>query len=295
MYSFGQTFKITPIQHLRAVSTIANGGDLVTPHLVKALVDNDGNTVRTFEYETERQVISEATCDIIRDALINSTKNANVSGYNVISKTGTSQKQDTDADNDYISSCITFAPYEDPQIAIMILVDDPTTNNQIYGSLVAAPVISSVLTEVLPYLGIEPTSSNKVTFTISDYINMDTAQVKSEIESKNLKCVVKGSGATVTGQLPAPGTIIPEGGVIILYTDDEKPENTVRVPDVVGSSPSAANKSITNNNLNIAMTGIFNDNYADCKAISQSPAAGEYVAPGTVITVNFLYGDGGID
>ncbi|MDD4164909.1 MAG: penicillin-binding transpeptidase domain-containing protein [Eubacteriales bacterium] len=295
VYSFGQTFKITPIQHLRAVSTIANGGDLVTPHLVKALVDNDGNTVRTFEYETERQVISEATCDIIRDALINSTKNANVSGYNVISKTGTSQKQDTDADNDYISSCITFAPYEDPQIAIMILVDDPTTNNQIYGSLVAAPVISSVLTEVLPYLGIEPTSSNKVTFTISDYINMDTAQVKSEIESKNLKCVVKGSGATVTGQLPAPGTIIPEGGVIILYTDDEKPENTVRVPDVVGSSPSAANKSITNNNLNIAMTGIFNDNYADCKAISQSPAAGEYVAPGTVITVNFLYGDGGID
>ncbi len=295
VYSFGQTFKITPIQHLRAVSTIANGGDLVTPHLVKALVDNDGNTVRTFEYETERQVISEATCDIIRDALINSTKNANVSGYNVISKTGTSQKQDTDADNDYISSCITFAPYEDPQIAIMILVDDPTTNNQIYGSLVAAPVISSVLTEVLPYLGIEPTSSNKVTFTISDYINMDTAQVKSEIESKNLKCVVKGSGATVTGQLPAPGTIIPEGGVIILYTDDEKPENTVRVPDVVGSSPSAANKSITNNNLNIAMTGIFNDNYAGCKAISQSPAAGEYVAPGTVITVNFLYGDGGID
>lgn len=295
VYSFGQTFKITPIQHLRAVSTIANGGDLVTPHLVKALVDNDGNTVQTFEYETERQVVSENTCDIIKEALINSTPNANVSGYNVISKTGTSEKRDTAVENDYISSCITFAPYEDPQIAIMILVDDPTTKNQIYGSLVAAPVISKVLTEVLPYLGIEPTSSNTVTVTLENYVGKESTVAKSELEAKKVKCVIKGSGTTVTEQLPIAGTIIPEGGVVILYTGDEKPANTVRVPDVTSSTPSAANTTITNNNLNIAMMGIFNKNYSDCKAISQSPAAGEYVAPGTVITVTFLYDDVGID
>lgn len=288
VYSFGQTFKVTPLQHIRAVSTIANGGNLVVPHAVKALVDNDGNVVKTYEYETDRQVVSSETCEKILKTLTNSTKNASVSGYNVVSKTGTSQKQDTVPDNDYISSCVTFAPAEDPQIAILVLVDDPTSG-QYFGSAVAAPIVSNILTEVLPHLGIAPNTDEETTVTVPDYVGKTAESAKQLIEAAGLKCVIRGEGENVINQLPAKDTVISSDGVIILYTEGAEISANVKVPDVLGKSPTAAIKALINSNLNVSVKGIFNGDYTNCKVVAQSVTAGEYVLPGTVIELEFLY------
>ncbi len=288
VYSFGQTFKVTPLQHIRAVSTIANGGHLVVPHAVKALVDDNGNVVKTFEYETDRQVVSTETCEKILTSLTNSTKNAAVSGYNVVSKTGTSEKRDTVRTDDYISSCVTFAPAEDPQIAILVLVDEPT-QGQHFGSAVAAPIVSNILTEVLPHMGIAPNTKGEETVAVSDYIGKTAADVKMLLESSGLKCVVRGSGDKVVNQLPAPGTVITTDGVIILYTEGAEITANVTVPDLRGKSPTAAIKALINANLNVSVSGIFNGDLTNCKVVSQSVTPGQLVLPGTVIELEFLY------
>ena len=288
VYSFGQTFQVTPLQHIRAVSTVANGGYLVVPHAVKALVDNDGNVVKTFEYETDRQVVSTDTCNKIITTLTNSTKNAAVTGYNVVSKTGTSQKQSTVRPDDYISSCVTFAPAEDPQIAILVLVDDPTSG-QYFGSAVAAPIVSNILTEVLPHLGIKPNTDEETTVTVPNYSNKSIEEAKAQIEALGLKCVVKGNGDTVAAQLPEAGTVIHTDGVVILYTEGSSFTANVAVPNVINDSPANAIRKLINANLNVKISGIFNDDHNNCRVISQSVNAGEYVLPGTVIELEFLY------
>ncbi len=289
VYSFGQTFKVTPLQHIRAVSAVANGGHLVVPHTVKSLLDNDGNVVKTFEYESDRQVISTETCNRIITALTNSTKNASVTGYNIVSKTGTSEKRDTERTDDYISSCVSFAPAEDPQIAILVLVDEPT-GGQHFGSAVAAPIVSNILTEILPHLGIAPNTSEKTTVTVPDYSGKSVAEAKKDIEENlGVKCVVRGEGDTVVKQLPAAGTVIYSSGVVILYTEDTNISPNVTVPNLMGMTPTSAIKALINSNLNISIKGIFNDDYTNCRVNAQSVPAGDKVLPGTVIEVEFLY------
>ncbi len=288
IYSFGQTFKVTPIQHIRAVSAVANGGHLVVPHAVKSLVDGDGNIVETFEYENDRQVISTETCDKIITALTNSTKNASVSGYNIVSKTGTSEKRDTVREDDYISSCVSFAPAEDPQIAVLLLIDDPT-GGQHFGSAVAAPVVSNILSEVLPHLGITPDTQEDNNFTVPDYRGKNAEEIKQQLEAIGIKCIVRGDGDNVLTQLPEASTVITKDGVVILYTEGAEVTADVTVPDVMGKSPSAAIKSILNSNLNVSINGIFNGDYNNCEVVSQSIQPGEKVLPGTVIVIEFLY------
>ncbi len=288
IYSFGQTFKVTPIQHIRALSAVANGGHLVVPHTVKSLVDSEGNVVKTFEYQTDRQVISSETCDKILKSLTNSTKNACVTGYNVVSKTGTSEKRDTTQEDDYISSCITFAPAEDPQIAILVLVDDPTMG-QYFGSAVAAPVVANILTEVLPHIGIAPDTDGEDNVTVPPLNGKTMDAAKKALEDAGIKCVVRGSGSVVYEQLPKEGSVISKDGVVILYAEDAEVQADARVPDLIGATPSVAIQRLINSNLNISIKGIFNDDYTNCSVVSQSVPANEYVLPGTVIEIEFLY------
>ena len=290
IYSFGQTFKVTPIQHIRAISAVANGGYLVVPHTVKSLVDDDGNVVKTFEYEADRQIISSETCSKILKALTNSTKNASVDGYNIVSKTGTSEKRDTVRDDDYISSCVSLAPAEDPQIAILVLVDDPT-QGQHFGSAVAAPIVSNILKEVLPHLGIERNSEEEATLNVQNYVGKNAEKVREDLEEEHpdLKVVIKGEGDVVTEQLPKEGTVVSAEGVIILYTEGAVIEADAKVPDVMGKTPSVAIKKLIDANLNVSISGIFNDDYSNCTVISQSVESGQYVLPGTTIQLEFLY------
>ncbi|MBR6776331.1 MAG: PASTA domain-containing protein [Clostridia bacterium] len=293
--SFGQGFKVTPIQHIRALCTIANGGYLVTPHLVNQIVDKDGNVVENIEYDVARQVVSSATCDVIMKALVNSTKNASVNGYNVVSKTGTSQKLDTvDDENDYVLSCVTFAPAEDPQIAILVLVDTPTiTNSTIFGSSIAAPIVSNVLSEVLPYMGILPTESGAdVMVTVKDYRGTDIDSAKFAIEEMGLKVHIKGNGTEVTDQLPRSGAELnTENGVVVLYTEGSNTSEMIVMPDLTNMSPTKVSETLSNRHLNISVDGIFNDNYTNSYVYSQSVPAGTLVAPGTIVHVEFRYNE----
>ena len=297
VYSFGQTFKITPLSLIRAVSAVANGGNLMQPRVVKALVDKKGNTVKEYEPEVVRQVNSVETSKVIMEFLdhgitMGSTKNAYVKGYSVGAKTGTSEKRDIRDDTLYIASCVAFAPTDDPEIAILIVIDEPT--GAYYGGTIAAPVVSAVLTEVLPYLGVETSTeeeeaeSNEIP--IEDYVGFGVSSAQTNIKNASLKYKVYGKGDVVLRQFPKKGTKLREGGVVVLYTDMEEYDKVI-VPDVVGQRPSTAMRSLINYNLNIKMEGAYRDGVDTTLATRQTPEAGTEVAPGALISVEFHHLD----
>jgi len=291
VYSFGQTFKVTMLQHIAASSAIANGGYLVTPHIGKYLTDDNGNVVKTFGTESKRQIVSEDVCNNILSYLVNSTKNACVSGYDVVSKTGTSEKRDTVREDDYVSSCITFAPAQDPQIAVLVTVDTPNTEFGYYGSVVAAPAVGKILTDVLPYLGISPDDTNSVVdmVTVREYIGMSIDEAKEAITELGLNYEIKGEGNVVVSQMPRSDVKVAAGGKVILYTGDASSEETVTVPDLYGSTPEAAIRSLLAKGLNVQVEGIFDGLTANCSVKMQSISAGTKVAPGTVVVITCRY------
>ena len=298
VYSFGQTFKVTPIQQICGVCAVANGGSLLKPHVVKALVDDDGNIVKSYDTTLVRRVNSEETSKTIMEYVMNginvgSTKNAYVKGYKIAAKTGTSQKRDKEG-NLYIGSCVAFAPADDPQIAILVGIDEPS-NGAYYGGVIAAPVVSNVLSEVLPYLNIEPSFTKEEAETLDvavpDYRGLSVENAKKNASSSGFSIKVIGKGNVVTEQLPRYGDRIPSEGVIVLYTDNAVPSESVTVPNVINYSPVQANKILINAGLNVKMEGSYREDVDGSIAVKQSPGAGENVKPGTVIEVEFRHMD----
>ena len=315
-YSFGQTFKTTPLQQLTAICSVANGGYLVTPHVLKEMADDEGNVIMTYEEEEKIQVLSEETCATLKQILAEGVstdggaKNAYVKGYSVAAKTGTSQKQDkyeyeydeegniTGYTRPYrIGSCVGFAPAEDPQIAVLIMVDEPT-NGTSYGSTVAAPYISKFLAAALPYLGIEPQYTEaelqNMEVTVSDLTGYSIEDACLYITNRKLEYKIIGDGDTVTTQVPAGGSrLSTENGVIYLYTDTEAPSDTVTVPNLIGMSATRCNQILVNSKLNVKIEGAQNyEEGVGATVIAQSPAAGTVVTPGTIVTVEFRHMDG---
>lgn len=300
VYSFGQTFKVTPIQHLSAIAAVANGGYLVTPHLMDKVIDDDGNVIDSYGTSEKRQILSEATCKTLAAILEEGVsgnggaKNAYVAGYAVAAKTGTSQKRDEADDSLRVGSCVAYAPADDPQVAVLILVDEPSAGSS-YGSVVAAPYVSKLLSYVLPYLGFEPQykegESASVESVVNDYTGLTLSTTVSLLEKNGFDYTIVGDGDSVTGQWPASGTIVSElSKKIVIYTNGDEPEATVKVPNVVGKTAEAANRLIMNENLNIRIDGAANyTSGSGATVISQSPAAGTLVPAGTVVTLEFMH------
>lgn len=298
VYSFGQTYKTTAIQQLCAISSIANGGYLVTPHILKEIVDDEGNVIKSFETEIKRQVVSSEVCATISDILEDGVsgdggaRNCRVKGYKVAGKTGTSEKIDKkdESGQSYlrVGSSVAYAPSDDPEVAAIIICDEPM-GGSVYGSVVAAPYISDLLSSVLPYLGYEPQYTEEelenIETGILDYTGYEVQVAKSSITNKGLKAIVVGDGATVVGQVPEAGSMLNrENGRVILYTDGaERDDNMVSVPDVTGKSAEAANRILTNAGLNVSIGGV--DDNADATVATQSVAPGTEVPEGTVIKV----------
>ena len=297
VYSFGQTFKITPIQQITAVSAVANGGYLMTPHLLREIVDDEGNVIQSYETDAVRQVVSTETCDtidwILEDGVSGNggAKNAYVKGYKVAAKTGTSQKQDKyDANGERsfrIGSCVAYAPADDAKIAALIMVDEPMKGS-VYGSVVAAPYVSKLLSFVLPYMGIEAQYTEeelkKIEISLSNYVGATVEASKADLGWRGIQYTIVGDGDKITAQVPAAGsTIFKDTGKLILYTGEEVPKNTVKVPDLVGKTAEAANRLLVNAGLNVSITGATNGDTAT--VISQTPAAGETVPSATVVTI----------
>jgi stage V sporulation protein D (sporulation-specific penicillin-binding protein) len=297
--SFGQNFKITPVQHIRAISAIANGGYLVTPHVVDTVSDDDGNVIQSNGAQRDRQVISTAICSEISAILEagvsqnGGARNAYVAGYRVAAKTGTSEKIGDNADAS-ICSCVGYAPAEAPVICALIMVDEPT-KGFLYGSTVAAPYVAKFMETVLPYMGVEAKYTEdelaKLAVTVPDVRSYSVEQAKSAASRRGLSIRVVGNGAYVTSQTPQGGTKIErENGLIVVYTGDSKAQSTVTVPNLNGLSAMAANQTLINSGLNIRIDGT--QSYLSgtgAAVVSQSPAAGDSVSPGTVVNVTIRY------
>ncbi len=304
--SIGQTFKVTPIQLITGVSAVANGGSLMTPYVVSRITASDGQVVREVSATKRRQVISADTsatmCRLLEYVVDGGgAKNAYVAGYRVAGKTGTSEKTDqqgvsANGRKGVIASFCGFAPADNPQIAVMVMIDEPQTAIR-YGGTLAAPVAQQILSDVLPYLGVQPEYTEaelkERARQVPDVTGKTPAAAKAALQGQNLTCRMVGEGTTVTAQAPAPGSAIDSGGQVVLYTDGATPE-TVTVPDVTGKPLTEANTLLAQAGLNVKLAG-WKDRDPHSVAVrtvtagSQSVAAGQAVPRGTVIEITMRY------
>lgn len=303
VYSFGQTFRTTAIQQLSAIATVASGGYYKTPHVLKEILDDDGSVIMTYDTDVKRQVVSTEVCEQIAAVLEDGVsgdggaKNAYVKGYKVAAKTGTSEKRDSKAENAdelRVGSCIAFAPADDPKVAVIIVVDEPM-NGSVYGSVVAAPYVSNLLADILPYIGIEPNYSDEelatLDITVADYVGTSPESAKAELEEAGLSCEIVGDGGVITSQIPSAGsTMRKDNGRVILYCGGESEKKLTTVPELTSKTAEAANMLLINAGLNVRITGAANGSSAT--VINQQPAAGERVEEGTVVEIELRHMDG---
>lgn len=293
--SFGQTNSLTPIQVCTGLCAIANGGKLLKPYVVSEIKDDNGNTVSKTRPTVVRQVISEDTankvCTMMQSVVDNGTgKNGYVAGYNVGGKTGTSTKLGESKEgekNKYIVSFAAIAPSDNPQIAMLIICDEPSVD--LGGGAICAPIAATVIEEAMNVLGVEPKYTDeekeKLSVKAPNVIGKAVDTAKNEIKNAGLEVKVIGNGKAVTKQSPNSSSTVPLGGRVVLYTENTE-KQTVKVPDFKGLTVSQANKLAAENNLNLEISGNSANN-ALVVAYKQSEAADSEVEIGTVITVSF--------
>lgn len=305
--SFGQTFTITPLQLITAVSACVNGGELMQPYVVQSALDSDGNKVYNREPTAVRRVISEETsktvCSILEqvvgDPKDGTGKNAAVAGYRIGGKTGTSEKvslEATTGQKEYIVSFIGFAPADDPQIAILVMLDSPSNESGIYisGGQMAAPVVGKMFSDVLPYMGIEPEFTDEEQKTIDravpDIVGLSLSDAEEKLGDEGFEYRILGNGSTVTDQLPVSGAVIAEGSTVIIYADRAPSAENEIMPDISGMSYREANEVLSTYGLFIRSSALIPE--PDELEISiQSVKSGNRVKPGTVIEVTLLTSD----
>ena len=293
--SFGQTFKITPIQMIGLAATAVNGGYSVKPHLVDKIIDSDNNVVESFSSEGRQQVISQTTSATMRTMLEyvvqNGAKNGIVSGYRVGGKTGTSQKvaeiEATGNSHLYIGSYVGVAPIDDPEIAVFVMLDEPTGANY-YGGVISAPVGSKVMADILPYLGYEPQYTDeelaKISISVPDVVDEEIAAAKAKINNIGLSYKVIGAGEKVVSQLPQAGSSVYNNGTVILYTEQSESQ-TVTVPSLVGLTVSEVNNVAAASGINVEFSGSVTS--STVKSYNQDTQPGETVPIGQIVTVYF--------
>ena len=292
-YAFGQNFTVTPLGLIAAQAACVNGGYLHTPYLVERITDSEGSVVYRHDDTPVRQVISEETSATVRECLeyvvaSGTGKNGQVAGYRIGGKTGTADKGQT---GDVVVSFLCFAPADDPQVIMLITMDTPSRATGVYvsGGNMVAPTASSVMSEILPYLGIEPSYSAEellgMDTTVPNVIGMSVDEAKAKLKERVLSCRVEGDGDTITDQTPAGGAIIPGKSVVILYANEKKSTDKCVVPTLLGRTPSEANTVAVNAGLLIRFSGTTGSESSSIRVLSQNLEAGTEVDAGTVITV----------
>lgn len=293
--SFGQTNSLTPIQVCTGLCAIANGGKLLQPYLVSSIVDANGKTVKKTQTKEIRQVISADTSEKVRkmmkSVVDNGTgKNGYVAGYSVGGKTGTSTKlgESKNGEGDkYIVSFGAIAPSDDPEIAMLIIVDEP--NQDLGGGALCAPIAAQVTQEAMNVLGIEPKYNDSEMKDLSkqtpNVVGKSLDEAKKTLEENNLNFVVVGDDSTVTRQCPSGADTIPNGGTVYIYTDDSE-KQTVNVPNFSGLTVNEAKDLASSSNLNIQIAGNSMSS-GTVVAYRQSEETQAKVEKGTVVTVTF--------
>ena len=295
--AFGQNESITPMQMATAVAAIANGGYLVTPYVVDSVTDSSGNVVQKTETTIRRQVISEEVSqqllsmmetsvdpNIPTEGDYHSNKNAYVAGYRIGGKSGTTERTDRDwrFDGDYYKA-MSFAavlPVDDPEIEIFVVLDDPRVSRD-FASEVVAPVMGNIISEVVPYLGIEqdPDYNPTGTVTVQTCLDYTWTDAQVTLNRLGLKHKLIGESGTIVYQYPYGGSKVPAGSTVYLYTQTDQDAMTT-VPDVVGKSGSFAQQMLQAANLNVQFEGDSGG-----KVTAQSVEANTSTAYGTIVTL----------
>ena len=289
--AFGQTFQVSAIQMITAVSAIANGGKLMEPHVVAKKLDQAGNTVYETTPEVRRQVISESTSkkvlSMMEQVVADGTgRNAYIPGYRVAGKTGTSEK--LTVDGEYIASFVGCAPADDPQIAVLIIIDEP--QGAVHGGgAIAAPVAGAVIEQTLEYMNVEPVYTpeelSKLNAVTPDVSGLTVGGAKTTLEKQNFTARIVGNGDKVISQYPVSGQSIPMNGVVVLYTETDNTETSSSVPNLLGLSISEANQRAVNSGYNIRISGASLD--SEVISYRQSVEEGTEASLGSTITVYF--------
>ena len=294
--SFGQSFGVTGIQMITAVNAIANGGKLMKPYVVSKVLDNNGNVVSETQPVARRQVISESTCRKVLDAMVQTVetgtaKNAYVAGYNVAGKTGTSDNL-TAIEEQVASSFAGIAPADNPEISIIIVVDNPKVEPKT-GGAVAAPVAAEVIENTLTYLNVKKNynekEADKLNVEVANFVGTDIKTARKNATDAGFTVKVAGEGDTVVSQCPAYGQYIPQDGVIILYTEKNSPVVKAKVPDFTGMGLSAVMGSATQAGVNIKISGNALSS-SGLIAYRQNIEKDTEVAYGSTVTVYFKSG-----
>ena len=289
--SFGQSFQITPIQMITAVNAIANDGKLMQPYIVSKTLDSDGNVILQNQPIEKRQVVSESTSEKImasmeQVALNGTARNAYVAGYRVGGKTGTSDKLNNVGQ--VVASFVGVAPTNDPRITVLIVVDEP--EGATGGGAVAAPVAGEVIENTLTYLNVERqyNDSEKALLDVQvpSVTGDSVSEAKSSLEEDKFSVQIVGEGDKVLSQMPASGQYIPQGGVIVLYTEKQKKKLKTVVPDFTGMTITEANYAAVNAGINIKVSG-NSLSEESMTAYRQSSLKGSEVESGSTVTVYF--------
>ena len=300
--SFGQTFKITPLQLVRAIASVVNGGNLMEPYIVSEIVDAEGNTILDVQPTVVRQTISKETSDTMR-TLIQSVveegtaKNAKVAGFSIGGKTGTSEKIDVFDENgqrvlDKIVSFVGIAPMENPEYIVLVALDTPSRATGIYisGGVMAAPTVGAVMSDILPYLGVEqhfsPDEVQSQTIVMDDLQGLTREEAENWLKAQNLTGLFSGTGETVTGQIPAPGQSVPGGSQVLVYLGEEPELWDVTVPDFAGMNRQQAADAAGKLGLYILVTG-NTEVSTQVVATKQNIPAGETIPAGSTIQLEF--------
>ena len=300
--SFGQTFKITPLQLVRAIASVVNGGNLMEPYIVSEIVDAEGNTVLDVQPTVVRQTISKETSDTMR-TLIQSVveegtaKNAKVAGFSIGGKTGTSEKIDVFDENgqrvlDKIVSFVGIAPMENPEYIVLVALDTPSRATGIYisGGVMAAPTVGAVMSDILPYLGVEqhfsPDEVQSQTIVMDDLQGLTREEAENWLKAQNLTGLFSGAGETVTGQIPGPGQSVPGGSQVLVYLGEEPELREVTVPDFAGMNRQQAADAAGKLGLYILVTG-NTEVSTQVVATKQNIPAGETIPAGSTIQLEF--------
>ena len=300
--SFGQTFKLTPLQLVRGIAAVVNGGYLLEPYIVSEVIDSQGNAVLQQEPTVLRQVIKTETsnqmCKLLQSVVEEGTaKNAAVAGFSIGGKTGTSEKIDVFDENgqrvqDKIVSFVGIAPMDNPEYIVLVALDTPSRSTGIYisGGVMAAPTVGAVLEDILPYLGVERTYSADEaagkTVVVEDMTGLSRQQAEKRLKELGLSAQFVGEEDSVTSQLPAPGQSIPGNGQLLLYLGGEAQMRNTTVPDFTGMDRFSAVTLAGELGLNVLISG--NDSLdARVVVIGQTLPKDTQVPIGTMIELKF--------
>ena len=297
--SFGQAMAVTPLQVCTAISAAVNGGYLVTPHVVDKITDQNGNVIEEIGSNVRRQVISESASETIRQimeyevgdgTITGGGSNAYVAGYRIGGKSGTSEQLNMDrrADGDYkkVASFAAVLPADDPEIIVYVMLDDPNNARTDYSSLLAAPVVGNIISEIAPYLGIATDGEDRsqTVVTVPNLVGTEWSSAQVQLNIKGLKhqlaeSTASQAAAAVTYQYPHAGAKVAYGTTVYLYTDTYEGSHT-EVPDVTGKSADFARQMLSAAGLNCVVEGS-----AGGTVQAQSAEPGSSVQRGTIVTI----------